>query len=431
MPASLRNLNTAISEIHASLSPRHVIDIALKWSKTLLHCKAGAIFLPHHSSEGLKVYFHLPTCEPEQLKTSVATNSQSLENWIISSGKPQIIHNNFQKNLLKKTEIPALEPIHNLMALPLKHKTKPIGVLEVMNHRTHSPFSPKQLHFLEMLGQQIATALHNAQVYSAQQAFAKEQKRQISSTTEQLRSANEKLRETDKTKSESISMIAHELRSPITSIAGFAKILYSGNTGPLTRDQKEFCGIIQKNTENIDRLVGDLLDMTKLELGKLVLHFDILACRELLKEAFFSIRGISEKDNERIHLRLPEEKMFVSGDRLRLVQVLVNLLTNALKYSPTDKPIRAYYFSDETHITFAIEDQGTPLSAEQQQKVFEKFYRVKNSTIKTTGSGLGLAISKIILEKHDGKIWAETLPGPGNRFCFRLKKIAGPVVPPL
>jgi len=433
MTQLLDRLNIAIGEIHTSLSVRHVLDTTLKWAEELLQAEASAIFLPQSHSNILQAYIRNRQGKKSHLLTFRLSKTQGLEAWVLTAGKSTLVNNPQEKSqLLKNADLPPLKPIRNLMATPLKAKSKILGVLQVMNRRASKSFSSKHLHFLEMLALQAATALANAQTYSTQHAFIHEQKKQLLVTTDQLRRANEKLREVDQAKSESISMVAHELRSPITSITGFAKIMHKGKLGPLTKEQMEFCGIILKNAEHIQRLINDLLDLAKLELGKLEMHFEAVSCRELIKEAVFSIQGSTPLEKQRIKMELPATEIFVEGDRLRLVQVLINLLSNALKYSPPSSPVFTYCEYDTHSVIFSVEDRGIALTPDQQKKVFEKFYRVKHtSTTDNTGSGLGLAISRITINNHGGHIWVEASPQGGNNFRFRLKRVAGPAVPPL
>ncbi|MCK5243572.1 GAF domain-containing protein [bacterium] len=436
MPQPLGRLSTVINEIHTSLSTRHILDSTLKWIAELLLAETGVILLPQPHSSVLKAYIRKHQGKNSQLVTLKLSKAQGLEAWVLSSGKGAIANTSQGKDsIFQNTDLPFASSIRNCMAVPLKNKSKTIGVLEVINRHDYKSFTTKQLHFLEMLALHTATALTNAHTYATQHTFLNEQKKHLLATTEQLRGANIKLREADQTKSESISMVAHELRSPITSISGFAKILWHNKIGPLNKEQSEFCEIILKNSDHIQCLISDLMDLTKLELGRLEMHFKPVSCRELIKEAVLSVQGSAAKDKQRIHTEFINEELFVTGDRLRLVQVLINLLSNALKYSPVQSPVYLRYRADNKYIAFMVEDRGTTLTPEQQKKVFEKFYRIKKTKptkqSKTPGSGLGLAICQIIINNHDGTIWAEAAPEHGNIFGFRVKRTLKPSAPPL
>lgn len=252
--------------------------------------------------------------------------------------------------------------------------------------------------------------------------------RRIQVLTGRLRLARENLKKSEISRAESISMVAHELRTPMTSIAGFSKLLLNEKkNGSLNEVQREFCTIIQRNTHQLERLISDLLDLTRLELGRLEMHPSDISFHSLAKEAVVALQGATPAEKQRIRLFLPSQELFVHGDHLRLLQVATNLLSNALKYSPPESLVRVSCQATEEHVTFCVEDHGQPLSSEQQLMVFEKFYRIKSvSHRKISGTGLGLAICRTIVFNHHGKLWTEHSPQGGNQFCFSLPRVFGP-----
>lgn len=254
--------------------------------------------------------------------------------------------------------------------------------------------------------------------------------RRIQALTGRLRLARENLKKSEISKAESISMVAHELRTPMTSIAGFSKLLLNEKNGPLNEIQHEFCTIIQRNTHQLERLISDLLDLTRLELGRLEMHPSTISFHDLAKEAVVALQGATPAEKQRIRLFLPPQELFVHGDHLRLLQVATNLLSNALKYSPPESPVRVNCQATEEQVTFCVEDHGQPLSSEQQLMVFEKFYRIKSASHrKISGTGLGLAICRTIVFNHHGKLWTEHSPRGGNQFCFSLPRVSSPGEP--
>ncbi|MCK5219112.1 GAF domain-containing sensor histidine kinase [bacterium] len=441
----LTQFSQAIMEINSSLYRRTVLTCLLKWTGELFNPDSCHVFLPiSHSSLFKVLTFGSPPQRP--LKSFRISRNQCIAGLVFNTGKPKLTgENGHMPNGLKKhvsfpvpdSENPNTPPpvslnAGNTLTVPLKNKSKITGVLQVANQPSSRAFNHQDLNQLKILAVHAAAALENAQKYEAQHSSNLQLQHQVKISTYQLRKANEELRQIDLLKSESLSMAAHELRLPVTVISGFSKLLIQEKPGPLNKEQSEFCGIIKKNTVYIERLIVDMLDLTKLEMGKLEMHFEAISLHDLIKEAVLSIEGGLSVGHKRIHMNIPAPDITIQGDRLRLLQVTTNLLSNAFKYSPPESHILISYDFNKTHATISVEDMGPPLTAEQLSKIFDKFYRINNaSRKKIPGSGLGLAICKSIINNHNGKIWADRGPQGGNVFRFRLHRDSGPTVPPL
>ncbi len=437
--------NQAIIEFNASLYSRTIFRCLLKWTAELFHTDSCYVFLPASNSSLFKI-LTLGNLRQGPLKSFRISRNQCVAGRVFNTGKPELTRERLPipDGLKNHKPLPGPDsgnfggppPVSitagNTLTSPLKNKSKIIGVLQAVNQPPSRNFNHRELNQLTIFAAHAAVALENAQKHEAQRSSNLALQHQIKTSTYQLRKANEELRRIDLLKSESLSMAAHELRLPITVISGFAKLLIQEKPGPLNKDQAEFCTIIKNNTFYIERLIVDMLDLTKLEMGKLEMHCEALSLQDLIKEAVFAIEGGRPADQKRIRISLPAPDTLVQGDRLRLLQVTTNLLSNAFKYSPPDSSIFVSCSSTKTHTTISVEDLGPPLTAEQLTKVFDKFYRVKNdSHKKIPGSGLGLAICQSIINSHNGRIWAEHGPQGGNAFRFRLHRDSGPSVPPL
>lgn len=220
---------------------------------------------------------------------------------------------------------------------------------------------------------------------------------------------------------EMISVIAHELRTPITSISGFAKLLMTERCGPLTEEQRQFCQIIHRNAGTMERLISDLLDMSKLEQGVLEMRLEELSLGTLLQDAVQMLQAGLPEAERRVRLALPGTSTQVRGDRMRLLQVLSNLLSNAHKYSPAGSPIEVSLVPEPDSALVTVRNLGPALSPAELEQVFEKFYRVRGVAPQhVAGSGLGLAIARRIILAHGGTLWAENAAGGGTAFKFRL-----------
>jgi len=224
----------------------------------------------------------------------------------------------------------------------------------------------------------------------------------------------------DRAKKDFVSTVSHELRTPLTSIRGSLGLIEGGVAGELPQKAAELVSIARSNTDRLVRLINDILDLEKIEAGKLALIRTQLTASDLVdttKTVLFALA-----DERGIQLRSDVHKTLVFwGDRDRLVQVLTNLVSNAIKFSPesADVHLRASRIAD--CVRFEVEDHAAGIALADQQKLFGKFQQLGNSGHREKGgTGLGLAISKAIVEEHGGVIGVESELGQGSVFFFEL-----------
>ncbi|MGQ9626302.1 MAG: ATP-binding protein [Anaerolineae bacterium] len=226
------------------------------------------------------------------------------------------------------------------------------------------------------------------------------------------------LKELDRMKSEFVSIVSHDLRSPLTTIKGFAELLEMA--GELNEQQRYFVDKIGKGVTEITALISDLLDIGRIEAG---MDMEMGVCRleEITTEVADNLRSEAEAKNQALTLELAAPLSPVWGNRLRLGQVVSNLLGNAIKYTPEGGRITVRAFEEDGQVVVSVQDTGIGIPPEEQPRIFEKFYRVKSKeTEGISGTGLGLSIVKSVLEKHRGRIWLESRPGAGSTFTFIL-----------
>jgi len=235
--------------------------------------------------------------------------------------------------------------------------------------------------------------------------------------SESLEKALEELKKADKVKDDFLSLVGHELRTPLSNILGYAEYLAEGNLNE--KEKSEFNQVIYQEARRLARLVNEILDMSRLEAGRLVYHFVLQPLDPVLEEAVDSLRVESEQKKMRIHLKtgFGKELWF---DRDRIKQVVVNLLSNAIKYSEPGKEIWIESKEVDQGALVSVKDQGMGIAPEHQEKVFEKFHRVEDMEHHSQGAGLGLPIAKRIIEEgHQGSMWLESEGlGKGSTFYF-------------
>ena len=231
--------------------------------------------------------------------------------------------------------------------------------------------------------------------------------------------------EVDRLKSEFVATVSHELRTPMTSIKGYVEVLLMGAAGALSEQQAQFLDVVQTNTERLNILVNDLLDVSRIDAGKYELAMQPLRLQDLtdavvadqLDQANTAQKPISIESN--IPTNLPR----VRGDRDRVRQIISNLVRNAYHYTPANGKVKIQAFQVNEEIQMDVTDDGIGITAEEQERVFERFYRGEDPLVlATAGTGLGLAIVQQLIELHGGRIWlkSEGIPGKGSTFSFTL-----------
>ena len=246
-----------------------------------------------------------------------------------------------------------------------------------------------------------------------------QQSRALEATTAELRRANERLRELDRLKDDFVSTVSHELRTPLTSIRSFSEILLDNPT--LEQQQRgEFLRIIVTESERLTRLINDMLDLAKIEAGKLEWHMQPVSASEVAREAAAAMGQLFRDRRVKLEVKLTDALSSTIADRDRLFQVIVNLLSNAVKFSPGDVGLVALTVENETDgVRLSVADNGPGVAPNQREAIFERFRQVGDTlTSKPEGSGLGLAISRMIIEHFGGRTWVED--GPGGGAIFRV-----------
>ncbi len=242
-----------------------------------------------------------------------------------------------------------------------------------------------------------------------------------------LRMANERLKELDRLKSNFLANMSHELRTPLNSIIGFAQILDDQLAGELNEQQHEFVEDINASGQHLLTLINDLLDLSKIEAGRLEIRTELFDFASLAQETADVIRRMTDAKQQTLDLEIPPNVESISADRFRIKQVLLNLLSNANKFTPNGGDIKLKArIMDETALLVSVSDTGIGIPEEDLDSIFNEFQQVDSSTTREAeGTGLGLSISRRLIEMHSGKLWAESKPGEGSIFSFLLP-LAGP-----
>jgi hypothetical protein len=267
----------------------------------------------------------------------------------------------------------------------------------------------------------VRTILDEASQVVAYSHKLEQKSRELEAATAELRAANERLKELDRMKDDFISTVTHELRTPLTSIRAFSEILLADPKVELA-ERKKFLGIITRETERLTRLINQVLDLAKIESGRAEWHMTHADLREVLADTVTRMSQVYKEKNVRIELKMPEHVPPVNADVDRLIQVILNLLSNALKFSPENSGrVEVSLGAENGELVVSVRDNGPGVRAEDQSYIFDKFRQVGDTlTGKPPGTGLGLHISRQIIEHFGGRLWVESRFGHGACFSFAL-----------
>jgi signal transduction histidine kinase len=244
----------------------------------------------------------------------------------------------------------------------------------------------------------------------------------VEERTHELAFANERLKELDRLKSDFVSNVSHELRTPLTAIKGAVDLILREVAGPLTEKQIHYLTRVRSNTQHLAGLINDLLDLSKIESGKIEVKSSLVSMGGLVHEVVETLRPIAVEKGIALEAAIPEQSIMVWADRDKINQVLMNLIGNAIKFTPAHGTVTvsASRNGDE-RVQVSVSDTGPGVPPEEKEKIFDKFYQVGEvDGVKPKGTGLGLAICKALVELHGGRIWVESEMNRGSTFYFTL-----------
>ena len=231
-----------------------------------------------------------------------------------------------------------------------------------------------------------------------------------------------RLKELDKMKSDFVSNVSHELRTPLTSIKGSVDNMMDGLTGQLNEKQSRYLTRIKSNADRLTRLINDLLDLSRIEAGKIDLNPAVLPLVVLAKEVAEGLRPVATEKLISLEVASADPGVIAWADRDKVTQVLINLIGNAVKFTPSHGEVRVTIERNGAEwVQTSVVDTGPGIPLEEANRIFDKFYQIAHiSKQKARGTGLGLAISKALVEMHGGRIWVESAVGRGSTFSFTL-----------
>jgi signal transduction histidine kinase len=276
-----------------------------------------------------------------------------------------------------------------------------IGGLTV-NKRTPGAFSPEVIELLTTFATQSALAIQNARLF-----------RELADKSHQLEVASQH-------KSEFLANMSHELRTPLNAVIGFSEVLGERMFGELNEKQDEYLKDIHASGQHLLSLINDILDLSKIEAGRMELEVTDFDLPMAIDNAMTLIRERAARRSIALHTTVDDRLGQVQADERKIRQVLLNLLSNAIKFTPEGGRIDVHAIPRDGMVEVSVSDTGVGIAPEDQEAVFEEFKQVGTADKKVEGTGLGLALSRKFIELHGGKIWVESQVGDGSTFTFTV-----------
>jgi signal transduction histidine kinase/DNA-binding response OmpR family regulator/PAS domain-containing protein len=337
-------------------------------------------------------------------KYTISVGSQNMVGRVADTGESKLANNVLAEPLYQPN--PLLLDTQSEAAIPLHVGERTVGVIDIQSKDLNA-FSQDDLSVLQSLADQIAIAIDNAASYERSQELIKE------------------LQEVDQLKSQFLANMSHELRTPLNSIIGFSRVILKGIDGPVTDMQHQDLTAIYNSGQHLLGLINDILDLARIEAGKMELNFEEVKLSEMVNSVLSTAKGLVKEKPIQLVSKIPADMPTVRGDTMRVRQVLINLLSNASKFTDegtiTVEALVHRGPNGKPEALINVIDTGPGISQEGQEKLFKAFSQVDGSaTRKSGGSGLGLSICANLVQLHGGRISVHSAEGKGSTFWFTL-----------
>ncbi len=381
----------SLLEISATLSstlnlPR-LLDIILDATIKLTNTAASSILLIDRQTGNL--YFeatsNIARAKIERIQVPL---EGSIAGWVVQHGKPRIIQqvkNEEEFTVPAKIDSVTAITTESLLAVPLTAKGEVIGVLEALNKEEQQLFNHEDVETLMAMAGQAAVAIENARLFQ---------------------------------QSDFISEMVHELRTPLMALVALSELLSRPDLPAEKLD--EFAQTIQREAQRLTKMTSSFLELSRLESGRVRLKHEPVDLRQIVQDTITVQQPQAAERGIAITLELPDDLPSLMGDQDRIRQVMLNLISNAIKYNRLEGTITISAALQDKVIQVCVRDTGKGIPPKAVKNLFKRFYRVPDTEGYTTGTGLGLSITQRIIQEHGGRIWLESEPGKGSCFLFTL-----------
>jgi signal transduction histidine kinase len=386
-PRMLRRYERLIeitTDLVSSIDQHALLNRIVLTAQELTDCEAASLLL--HDPQTDQLYFEAATTSLDSgMGQKAVPTDRSIAGWVYSSGEIALVDDVLQDSRFF-SEVDAVTNFttRSILCVPLRLKEKILGVIEAVNKKKGS-FDEDDVTVLRAVATQAAISIENSRLFK---------------------------------QSDLISELVHELRSPLTALIAAAHILQRRDLGAAERDR--LLATIMNESLRLDTMARGFLDLSRMESGRAQFNREPVHLGGLVEECLEIIRPQATSEKIKLQSELDTALSPVMGDRNRLKQLLLNLLTNAIKYNKSGGWVRVILESDEDEVLLSVKDSGCGIPAKSLPRVFERFYRGPDQEDQSLGAGLGLAIAKRIVENHRGEISVVSKVGKGSTFTVRI-----------
>jgi signal transduction histidine kinase len=291
----------------------------------------------------------------------------------------------------------------------------------LIGHNEPMLFSDKEIKALSTIGNLVAVSINNAELFQEIQTFNDELTEKVNDATAKLRHTNAQLKKLDAAKDDFISMASHQLRTPLTTVRGYLSMLMDGDFGRLDAAQRKAISNAYVGSERMAFLISDLLDVSRLQAGHFELSKTWFNLAEVVEAEIDQLRELARTHNIHLEATFAPDLPPIYGDRDKLRQVMMNLIDNAIYYSPDGGNVEVSLYARSGHVVFVVRDYGIGVPKDEQMKLFTKFFRASNARrVRPDGTGIGLYVARKVVVAHHGAIIFDSHENQGSTFGFRL-----------
>ena len=353
---------------------------------------------------------------------------EGLNSWVIQHHQPLLLGSTADERRFGIRAVPDTKPTESWLGVPMIARDRVLGVISVESYRKHA-FDQDDLLLMTAIANQAAVAIENQQLYKDLEGLTVALEQRVLDRTNELREANLRLMAADRSKNQFLANMSHELRTPLNSIIGFSSVLLENTRNVIAPRLHKFLENIHTAGNHLLELINDILDLSKIEAGKMELRTDTFDLRETITAVERVMKGFAAEAQVRLVSTIAENVPQVRLDEGRLKQILFNLLSNAVKFSPQGGVVSIEIVTlaanespiEVPTIRIDVADQGIGIPADELQRIFHEFYQTEvGRRARKGGTGLGLSLTRNFVELHHGTIEVQSTPGSGSTFTLYL-----------
>jgi signal transduction histidine kinase/CheY-like chemotaxis protein len=398
----------------SSLELKETIDFMLKAASDLVSCDAATVFLLDENGTSLSAIATFPFTE-SVAQVATFELGEGIVGWASQRRKVVSVVDATKDSRFKN--LPMAHAPRSCLVMPLQSPQRLVGAL-TMARREVRPFTSVEQALMQVIANQAAISIDNARLHERQTV----QLAQIAEQKHELERSYAQINEISRLKSEFLANMSHELRTPLNAILGFSEIL-KDNLVALEEEQRHEClENIHTSGKHLLELVNDVLDLSKIEAGRMELSYDDFFVNNAVREVHNVIRSLSERRDIELSIEVEPHDLMVRADKSKFKQVLYNLLSNAIKFTAQGGKVWVAARCDDSEtLCVSVGDTGVGIPPEHHERIFNEFYQVDSATTRQVeGTGLGLSLTRRIIELHGGTLKLESQVGTGSVFTFNL-----------